>query len=415
MGSTYRQYFAELKKRVKEASTQEVADLIAKGDIQLGDVREKNEWDEGYVPGAVHLPKSYIEQWAEDRLPDKDKTTVLYCAGGVRSAMAADLLSKLGYRDVISMAGGFNRWKDSGLPWKKPDTFSPEQAQRYSRHLLIPEVGEEGQHTLLRSKVLLIGAGGLGSPAAYYLAAAGVGTLGIIDSDVVDATNLQRQILHSTERIGEPKVDSAKRTLEALNPDVTVVGYRERLTSENIDRIIADYDVVVDGADNFPTRYLLNDAAVKWNKPVVHGSIYRFEGQMTVFQPHRGPRAEGAGSDQFPCYRCLFPTPPPPELAPSCAEAGVLGVLPGVIGTLQANETLKLLLGIGEPLIGRYLLFDALDGTFREVRLRRDPACPVCGEHPTITEYIDYEGFCASPGEWQAQHVERARAGTAAD
>ncbi len=405
MGSTYRQYFAELKKRVKEASTKEVAEMIAKGDVQLGDVREKNEWDEGYVPGAVHLPKSYVEQWAEDRLPDKNKTTVLYCAGGVRSVMAADLLSKLGYTDVISMAGGFNRWKDAGLPWKKPDTFSPEQAQRYSRHLLIPEVGEEGQHKLLRSKVLLIGAGGLGSPAAYYLAAAGVGTLGIIDSDVVDATNLQRQILHSTERIGEPKVDSAKRTLEALNPDVTVIGYRERLTSENIDRILPDYDVVVDGADNFPTRYLLNDASVKWNKPVVHGSIYRFEGQLTVFKPHEGP-----------CYRCLFHQPPPPELAPSCAEAGVLGVLPGVIGTLQANEALKLLLGIGEPLIGRYLLFDALDGTFREVRLRRDPACPACGDHPTITEYIDYEGFCASPGEWQAQHPESARAAaTAAD
>jgi len=411
MGSTYRDYFAELKKRVKEASTKEVADLIASGDVQLADVREKNEWDEGYVPGAVHLPKSYVEQWAEDRLPDKDKTTIVYCAGGVRSVMAADVLAKLGYQNVISMAGGFNRWKDSGLPWKKPDSFSPEQAQRYSRHLLIPEVGEEGQHKLLRSKVLLIGAGGLGSPAAYYLAAAGVGTLGIIDSDVVDATNLQRQILHSTERIGEPKVDSAKRTLEALNPDVKVIGYQERLTSENIDRIIADYDVIVDGADNFPTRYLLNDASVKWKKPVVHGSIYRFEGQLTVFKPF----PTNDPSDQGPCYRCLFHQPPPPELAPSCAEAGVLGVLPGVIGTLQANEALKLLLGIGEPLIGRYLLFDALDGTFREVRLRRDPACPVCGEHPTITEYIDYEGFCASPGEWHAQHAERTRAGAAAD
>jgi molybdopterin/thiamine biosynthesis adenylyltransferase len=246
----------------------------------------------------------------------------------------------------------------------------------------------------LRSKVLLIGAGGLGSPAAYYLAAAGVGTLGIVDSDVVDLTNLQRQILHSTDRIGEPKVDSAKRTLEALNPDVKVVGYQERLTSENIDRILPEYDVIIDGADNFPTRYLLNDASVKWRKPVVHGSIYRFEGQLTVFKPHEGP-----------CYRCLFPTPPPPELAPSCAEAGVLGVLPGVIGSLQANEAIKLLLGIGEPLVGRYLLFDALETSFREVKLRRDPKCPVCGENPTITDYIDYEGFCASPAEWQAQHA----------
>ncbi|MBU6423196.1 MAG: molybdopterin-synthase adenylyltransferase MoeB, partial [Chloroflexi bacterium] len=245
----------------------------------------------------------------------------------------------------------------------------------------------------LRSKVLLIGAGGLGSPAAFYLAAAGVGTLGIIDSDVVDATNLQRQILHTSDRIGEPKVDSAKRTLEALNPDVTVVGYRERLTSENIDRIVADYDVIVDGADNFPTRYLLNDASVKWRKPVVHGSIYRFEGQVTVFKPFEGP-----------CYRCLFHEPPPPEMAPSCAEAGVLGVLPGIIGTIQANEVIKLLLGTGEPLVGRYLLFDATDTTFREVKLHRDPQCPVCGEHPTITEYIDYEGFCASPAEWRAEH-----------
>ncbi len=391
---TYRDYFSELKRRIKEATPQQVADLLRSAEVQLADVREKNEWDAGHIPGAVHVPKSYVEQWAEDRLPDKHRTTVLYCAGGVRSVMAADVLQKLGYTDVISMAGGFNRWKDSGFEWITPDSLTPEQAQRYSRHLLIPEVGEAGQHRLLRSKVLLIGAGGLGSPAAYYLAAAGVGTLGIVDSDVVDLTNLQRQILHSTAAIGEPKVESAKRTLEALNPDVTVVGYRERLVSANIDRIIADYDVIIDGADNFPTRYLLNDAAIKWNKPVVHGSIYRFEGQLTVFKPHDGP-----------CYRCLFPAPPPPELAPSCAEAGVLGVLPGVIGTLQANEALKLLLGVGEPLVGRYLLFDALEASFREVRLRRDAECPVCGEKPTITEYIDYEGFCASPSEWQAEHA----------
>ena len=399
---TYRDYFSEIKKRIKEATPQQVVDLLRSREVQLADVREKDEWDAGYIPGAVHVPKSYLEQWAEDRIPDKSKKTILYCAGGVRSAMAADTLAKLGYTDVVSMSGGFNRWKDSGLQVVTPESFSPEQAQRYSRHLLIPEVGEAGQHKLLRSKVLLIGAGGLGSPAAYYLAAAGVGTLGIVDSDVVDTTNLQRQILHSTDRVGEPKVDSAKQTLEALNPDVKVVGYRERLTSENIDRIIADYDVVIDGADNFPTRYLLNDASVKHGKPVVHGSIYRFEGQVTVFKPHDGP-----------CYRCLFPTPPPPELAPSCAEAGVLGVLPGVIGTLQANEAIKLLLGIGTPLVGRYVLFDALETEFREVKLRRDPACPVCGDHPTITEYIDYEGFCASPAEWQAEHASKVT--TAAD
>jgi molybdopterin/thiamine biosynthesis adenylyltransferase/rhodanese-related sulfurtransferase len=402
---TYRDYFADLKKRTKEATPQQVADLLRSGDVQLADVRETDEWNAGHLPGAVHVPKSYLEQWAEDRIPEKTKKTVLYCAGGVRSVMAADTLAKLGYTDVISMSGGFNRWKDSGLAWVTPESFTPEQAQRYSRHLLIPEVGEAGQHRLLRSKVLLIGAGGLGSPAAYYLAAAGVGQLGIVDSDVVDQTNLQRQILHSMERIGQPKAESAKQTLEALNPDVNVVTYQERLTSDNIDRIIADYDVVIDGADNFPTRYLLNDASVKWNKPVVHGSIYRFEGQVTVFKPHAGP-----------CYRCLFPTPPPPELAPSCAEAGVLGVLPGVIGTLQANEAIKLLLEIGEPLVGRYLLFDALDTSFREVKLRRDPACPVCGPNPTITEYIDYEGFCASPAEWQAEHAAKtAKVSTAAD
>ena len=392
MGS-YREYFADLKKTIKEATPQEVQELL-KGDVQLGDVREKNEWDEGHLPGAAFVPKSYLEQWAEDRLPSKAKPTILYCAGGVRSVMAADALRKLGYTNVISMSGGFNRWKDAGLPWTKPETLAPEQAQRYSRHLLIPEIGERGQLQLLASKVLLIGAGGLGSPAALYLAAAGVGTLGIVDSDVVDATNLQRQILHSTERLGRSKVDSARETINALNPDVQVRGYEERLTAANIDRIIAGYDVIVDGADNFPTRYLVNDASVKHRIPVVHGSIYRFEGQVTVFKPFDGP-----------CYRCLFHQPPPPELAPSCAEAGVLGVLPGIIGSIQANEAIKLLLGIGEPLIGRYLLYDALDETFREVKLRRDPDCPVCGEHPTITEYIDYEGFCASPSEWQAEHA----------
>jgi sulfur-carrier protein adenylyltransferase/sulfurtransferase len=308
--------------------------------------------------------------------------------------MAADLLQELGYKNVISMAGGFNRWKDSGKPWTTPASFTPDQAQRYSRHLLIPEVGDEGQQKLLKSKVLLIGAGGLGSPAAFYLASAGVGTLGIVDSDVVDLTNLQRQILHTTERIGESKVSSAKQTLEALNPDVKIVGYEERLSAANIDRIIEGYDVVIDGADNFPTRYLLNDASVKHRIPVVHGSIFRFEGQVTVFKPFEGP-----------CYRCLFPEPPPAELAPSCAEAGVLGVLPGVIGSIQATEAIKLLLEIGDPLVGRYLLYDALEGSFREVRLRRDPECPMCGEHPTITDYIDYEGFCASPAEWRAQHA----------
>src|SRR5438128_10788385 len=290
---TYREYFSEIKKRIKEATPEQVQELVRSGDVQLGDVREKNEWDEGHLPGAAHVPKSYLEQWAEERLPDKAKTTILYCAGGVRSAMAADTLAKLGYTDVISMTGGVNRWKDSGKPWTKPESFSAEQAQRYSRHLLIPEGGEAGQHKLLASKIVLIGAGGLGSPAAYYLASAGVGQLGIVDSDVVDLTNLQRQILHTTDRIGESKVSSAKRTLEALNPDVKIVGYEERLSAANIDRIIEGYDLVIDGADNFPTRYLLNDASVKHRVPVVHGSIFRFEGQVTVFKPFEGP-----------CYRC---------------------------------------------------------------------------------------------------------------
>jgi len=375
---------------IKEVQPDEAAKERDAG-VRVVDVREQSEWDAGHIPGADHMPLGTVAQVANERLPKKDERIVVHCAAGVRSAVAAYQLQQLGFTNVASMAGGFEQWRRQGLPVEAP--LGPKQLERYSRHLLIPEVGIAGQQKLLRSKVLMIGAGGLGSPSAYYLAAAGVGTLGIIDSDVVDATNLQRQILHSSDRIGEAKVDSAKRTLEALNPDVNVVTYRERLSSENIDRIIADYDVIVDGADNFPTRYLLNDASVKWRKPVVHGSIYRFEGQVTVFQPFEGP-----------CYRCLFHEPPPPELAPSCAEAGVLGVLPGVIGTIQANEVLKLLLGIGEPLIGRYLLLDALDATFREVKLRRDPKCPACGEHPTITEYIDYEGFCAAPAEWRAEH-----------
>jgi molybdopterin/thiamine biosynthesis adenylyltransferase len=290
----------------------------------------------------------------------------------------------MGYTDVRNLAGGYVDWKRNGLPTQLPRSLDPERRARYSRHLLIPEVGEEGQLKLLDARVLLIGAGGLGSPASLYLAAAGVGRLGIVDDDVVDSSNLQRQIVHSTDTLGEPKVESAKRTIQALNSDVEVVTYQERLSSENIERILADgWDVIVDGADNFPTRYLVNDAAVWHDIPLVHGSIFRFEGQATVFKPHDGP-----------CYRCLFPQPPPPELAPSCAEGGVLGVLPGVIGSLQASEAIKLALGIGEPLIGRLLLFDALTTTFTEVALRRDPDCPVCGEHPTINEYIDYVEFC---------------------
>ncbi|MDE3111898.1 MAG: molybdopterin-synthase adenylyltransferase MoeB [Chloroflexota bacterium] len=386
------QIAAQVRPFITEVQAEQVdRDRRSPAPPRIVDVREQHEWDAGHIPGAQLIPLGVVAQLTPERLPRKDEKIVLHCAAGVRSAVAAYQLQQIGYTNVSSMAGGFGAWRELGLDVEAP--LGRDQLERYSRHLLIPEVGIEGQQKLLRSKVLVIGAGGLGSPSAYYLAAAGVGTLGIIDSDVVDATNLQRQILHSSDRIGEPKVESAKRTLEALNPDVNVVGYRERLTSANIDRILPGYDVVVDGADNFPTRYLLNDASVKWRKPVVHGSIYRFEGQVTVFKPFEGP-----------CYRCLFHEPPPPEMAPSCAEAGVLGVLPGIIGTIQANEVLKLLLGTGEPLVGRYLLFDATDTTFREVKLRRDPHCPVCGEHPTITEYIDYEGFCAAPAEWRAEH-----------
>jgi sulfur-carrier protein adenylyltransferase/sulfurtransferase len=382
--ATYRELLAQVKGEIEEIDAARARELIEEDAPAVVDVREREEWDEGHLPGAVHVPRGHLESRIERAAPDKDRTVILYCASGNRSAFAAKTLEELGYEHVVSIAGGFTDWKRNGFPFEIPAALDEPKRRRYSRHLLIPEVGEEGQLRLLESRVLLIGAGGLGSPASLYLAAAGVGTVGIVDDDAVDETNLQRQIVHSTERLGDSKAESAKRTIEALNPDVTVKIFRERLTSENVDRILGEgWEVIVDGADNFPTRYLLNDASIWHGIPVVHGSIFRFEGQMTVFKPHEGP-----------CYRCLFPQPPPPELAPSCAEGGVLGVLPGVIGSLQANEALKLALGIGEPLIGRLLMFDALEGTFTEIRLRRDPDCPVCGENPTITDYIDYVEFC---------------------
>jgi molybdopterin/thiamine biosynthesis adenylyltransferase/rhodanese-related sulfurtransferase len=382
--SSYRDLLQQVKGEIAEVDASRARDLIAEGDTAVVDVRERDEWDEGHLPGAVHVPRGNLESRIEAAVPDKARPVLLYCASGNRSAFAAKSLEELGYTNVVSLAGGFTDWKRNGLPFEIPQALDETKRRRYSRHLLIPEVGEEGQLKLLQSRVLLIGAGGLGSPASLYLAAAGVGTIGIVDDDVVDESNLQRQIVHSTERLGESKAESAKRTIEALNPDVAVKVFRERLTSENADRILGEgWDVIVDGADNFPTRYLLNDASV-WHKiPVVHGSIYRFEGQTTVFKPFEGP-----------CYRCLFPQPPPPELAPSCAEGGVLGVLPGIIGSLQANEALKLALEIGEPLVGRLLMFDALEAAFTEISLRRDPECPVCGENPTITDYIDYVEFC---------------------
>ena len=399
---TYRELLSQTKAEIEEIDVPTAAQLRdASGAPTFVDIRELAEWQEGKIPGAVHVPRGNLESRIETAVPDRSAPLVLYCASGARSAFAAKTLGELGYEHVRSLAGGYNEWKRAGYPWELPLALDAAKRARYSRHLLIPEVGEEGQLKLLDSRVLMLGAGGLGSPAALYLAAAGVGTIGIVDPDVVDDSNLQRQVIHSTATLGEPKVLSAKKALEALNPDVTVVAYQERLDSDNVERILADgWEVIVDGADNFPTRYLVNDASVWHGIPVVHGSIFRFHGQVTVFK-----------ADEGPCYRCLFPQPPPPELAPSCAEGGVLGVLPGIIGTLQANEALKLLLGIGDPLIGRSLLFEALEGSFTEIKLRKDPECPVCGEHPTITDYIDYVEFCmggAGHGATRTQPAEVA-------
>jgi sulfur-carrier protein adenylyltransferase/sulfurtransferase len=384
----YRELLARVKEEIDEISTIEAQSLRESPDGPLFvDVREPDEWEEGHVPGAVHIPRGRLESRVEGLIPDKTRALAVYCSAGSRSAFAAKALADMGYSDVVSVAGGFTDWKRNGFEVTIPRVLTSEQRTRYSRHLLIPEVGEEGQQRLLDARVLLIGAGGLGSPASLYLAAAGVGTLGIVDGDVVDESNLQRQIVHSTDRLGEPKVLSAKRTVEALNPDVRVVPFQERLTSENVERILGDgWDVIVDGADNFPTRYLVNDASVWHGIPVVHGSIFRFEGQVTVFSPGEGP-----------CYRCLYPQPPPPELAPSCAEGGVLGVLPGIIGSIQASEALKLVLNRGDTLAGRLLLFDALGTTLDEVTVRRNPDCPVCGDSPTITDYVDYVEFCNAP------------------
>jgi len=369
------------KAEIREVDPHQVADHLK--DYTLLDVREPDEYEQGAVAGAVHIPRGQLEFSVEGRLTDKTAPVAIYCAGGTRSAFAAKTLQDLGYLDVVSVAGGFNKWKDEGLPWATPRTMTSEQRIRYGRHLLLPEVGEKGQMKLLDSKVLLLGAGGLGSPAALYLAAAGVGTLGIIDMDVVDSSNLQRQILHNVDRIGMRKVDSARMTLEAMNPDLTVKTYDTRLGADNILDIIDGYDVIVDGTDNFPTRYLVNDAALLKNIPVVHGSIFRFEGQVTVFAPYVGP-----------CYRCMIPEAPPAELAPSCAEAGVLGVLPGIVGSIQAIETIKLLLGLGEPLIGRLLTYDSLDQSFRTFKVRRDPGCPTCGEHAGPIQVLEYDELC---------------------
>ncbi|MFN2464876.1 MAG: molybdopterin-synthase adenylyltransferase MoeB [Candidatus Dormibacteria bacterium] len=388
--TSYRDVLATARKEIKEASPEEVKErLDAVAPPVLVDVREADETEQGIIPGAVVIPRGFLEMRIEDKVPQRDQPVVLYCAGGSRSALAAKSLAELGYTDVTSMSGGFNAWKERGFKFNVPQALKKDQFARYSRHTLLPEVGIAGQLKLLDAKVLLIGAGGLGSPAGMYLAAAGVGQLGIVDFDVVDESNLQRQILHTTDRIGMAKTESAAIAIRQMNPDVKVVQYNTRLDSTNVFDVIGPYDIIVDGSDNFPLRYLLNDAAVFTGKTIVHGSIFRFDGQVTVLDPRRGG----------PCYRCLFPQPPDPDsdMAPNCAEAGVLGVLPGTVGIIQATETVKLILGIGEPLVGRLLMFDALDMTFRNFKVRKDPNCPVCGEHPTITELIDYEAFCAMP------------------
>jgi len=378
---TPRELLNEAKSAITEVGIDEAEQRLA-GSTFL-DVREPDEYEQGAIPAAIHLPRGHLEFQVEGKLPDKGSPVVVYCAGGTRSAFAAKTLADLGYSDVVSMAGGFNRWKDAGKPWSTPRTLTPDQRNRYQRHLLLPEVGEVGQQKLLDSKVLLLGAGGLGSPAAMYLAAAGVGTIGIIDMDVVDESNLQRQILHNLERIGDRKVDSAKKTLTAMNPDVDVATYDVRLGADNVLEVIDGYDVIVDGTDNFPTRYLVNDASLVKRIPVVHGSIFRFEGQVTVFDPYNGP-----------CYRCMIPEPPPAELAPSCSEAGVLGVLPGIVGSIQALEAMKMLLHLGDPLIGRLLAYDALDESFRTFKVRRDPECAACGPNAGEIVIAEYDELC---------------------
>jgi molybdopterin/thiamine biosynthesis adenylyltransferase/rhodanese-related sulfurtransferase len=386
MAKSFQDIMAEARKEIPEASPQQVNELLknnGKSPVLL-DVRESDEWRQGHLEGAIPLPRGFLEIKVEAAIPDKNTPIIAYCAGGVRSLLAAKVMREMGYQNVTSMAGGYGAWKNGGFKWVQDFQYTPDQLIRYSRHFLLPEVGEDGQAKLLQAKVLMVGAGGLGSPSAYYLAAAGVGTIGIIDNDVVDVSNLQRQILHANDRVGMPKVESAKKTLEALNPDVKVIPYQAKLTSENIMEILKDYDFVIDGCDNFPTRYLVNDACVLTGKPNVHGSIFQFEGQATVFYPGKGP-----------CYRCLYPEPPPAEMAPSCAEAGVLGVLPGLIGVIEALEAVKLILGKGDTLVGRLLHFNTLTMEINTLKLRRDPNCPMCGDRPTIKELIDYEEFCS--------------------
>jgi molybdopterin/thiamine biosynthesis adenylyltransferase/rhodanese-related sulfurtransferase len=393
MSPSSAEFIRQIKSEISEIDPSDVRELVGNG-VAIVDVRETEEYATGHLPGARHVPRGYLESRIEGVVPDRSQRVILYCASGTRSALAAHTLSDdLGYEHVESMTGGITLWKDRGYDVEVPKTLSAEQRERYSRHILIPEIGESGQRKLLEARVLLLGAGGLGSPTALYLAAAGVGTIGVVDNDVVDLSNLQRQVIHNTERIGVAKVDSAEATIKALNPDVEVVKYRTRLDASNIMEIISGWDIIVDGVDNFPTRYLLNDASVRLQIPVVSASILGFDGQLSVFKPYEGP-----------CYRCLFPVPPPAELAPSCGANGVLGVLPGTMGLLQATEVVKLIVGAGEPAIGRLLLYDALAATLTEVKVRRDPDCTICSREPdSITDeelgvFPDYEAFCAAAG-----------------
>ena len=385
MTLSYQDLVAEAKAEISEIDPADLEPNL--NEVLVLDIREADEFDAGAIAGARLVQRGLLESVIGRHAPRRDQELVLYCAGGGRSALAAQTLQRMGYTNVHSLRGGFNGWKDAGFSWGAPQSLTAEQRIRYSRHTLLPEVGEEGQIRLLESRVVLIGAGGLGSPAALYLAAAGVGTIGIVDYDVVDASNLQRQILHTVDRLGQPKVESARETLTALNPDTKVIAYNERLSADNALDILADYDVVVDGGDNFPTRYLVNDASLHLRTPVVHGSVFRFEGQVTVFDPYAGP-----------CYRCLFPEPPPPELAPSCAEAGVLGVLTGIIGSIQGIEAVKLLLGIGDGLSGRLLTYDGLSQDTRTLRVLRDPACPACADEDAPPRLVEYDVTCAHPG-----------------
>ncbi|MFM8948116.1 MAG: molybdopterin-synthase adenylyltransferase MoeB [Acidimicrobiaceae bacterium] len=382
--SSFRELLAAAKSKIKEVDTETASEKIASNQVVVLDVREPDEFEQGALKNVIHIPRGHLEAQVESKIVDKNSPVIVYCAGGVRSAFAAKTLQELGYSNVLSMAGGFGKWKDEGREWSTPVQLSAEQRNRYQRHVLLPEVGVEGQAKLLASKVLLLGAGGLGSPAAMYLAAAGVGTVGIVDMDVVDASNLQRQILHNLDRVGDRKVDSAKKTLTMLNPDINVVTYDTRLSAENVIEILSGYDVIVDGADNFPSRYLLNDASVKLGIPVVHGSIFRFEGMVSVFHPILGPT-----------YRDMVPEPPPAELAPSCAEAGVLGVLPGIVGSIQALEALKLILNLGESLIGKILAIDTTEMSFRTFKLQRDPKNAVTYDNRDKIQIRDLEGTCA--------------------